>query len=421
MNERAKSPHHRFPRACEVRGSPWIRALVLLVIGAATALEPSPARAHTGVAEQDEAGPTPGAKHAVEWVHEDFGQVLDRAVAANHRVMLYVFAPGSAHCVRTYQQALADAGVREQLAGWICTAANAAEVPGAELVSRYRVRLLPSILFLEANGQVEDAVLGAIDGPSLAQEIRRITARQATISALRKIAESRPDDLQALLDLATKQRHVGDVAGYEQTVTIVRRLDPRGRTEVGSRLLLREHIATAEDAAFESAERRLDLEPVRKFLRSCSHPAVRFEGWEWIAESERGLGNGALAREAQARAWEDVAPNAAMDWGADVLAMFLEEADELDTGDRRFAGEVAKRVERDTEAALAQASASGDHSRNEAYAAKLAAAAAGHFLRGNRKHAQDLLQRALRMAPEHEDVQRIARGIEAKSRDFGGN
>ena len=142
----------------------------------------------------------------------------------------------SEYCVRVYGETITTDAAAAELSDYICFSANVTQEEGSQLIKRYNVTTLPTMLFVSPDGRVDDAILGFIPLSSFVSEMQRIEQGSETVSAMRALADASPEDLDLRLTLAQKLAFVGDKQGSEELLESIRRADPRGRTLAGAQL-----------------------------------------------------------------------------------------------------------------------------------------------------------------------------------------
>ena len=258
-----------------------------------------------------------------EWHSGPLEPALERARAESRRLLLYFWMDGSQHCARLWGETLSAERAGEALEELVCFGAKVTDPNGAELVQRFGVTTLPTMLFLTPAGEVDDVILGFIPLTDLLDELARIAADSGTVSDLRARSAAAPDDLDLRLLLAQKLGHVGLTDESEEVLESIRRADPEGLTVVGAQLAFYEArdgvIAGARDPDDPGT---YDLRPLERHVARIVPPPVRFEGWNWLARTEEARGRGREARAAYRAAWEDVPENQRLVWGAEVVGRF---------------------------------------------------------------------------------------------------
>lgn len=350
------------------------------------------------------------------WNTGPFLNSLGRAASLEQMLVVYFWIDGSEHCVQLYQETLQSDTAARELAGFVLHSADLASDGGAQLVERYGVGVVPTLLFLTPQGDAEDAIVGFIGEADLAFELQRIRSGRETVSDYRARAGAAPDDLQARYDLALKLRHVGCTDEAQRLVDSIRAADPGGETVVGAQLHLLDLIELVRDESDDRDDPSTwDLRKVRAHVAKVKPDVVRFEGWNWIAEQEGARGERAAAVEAYRAAWKAIPDERKVRWTYDVLTTFWEWRDDLSRSDKRFFLAVAEElVERtaapeEPEGEPAPAATPAEEEDEEVgfyrpfYLLSLSNALT---LNGRERDAIAALERAIEIAPENEDLKR---------------
>ena len=324
------------------------------------------------------------------------------------------------------------AGLRS-LSGAVLFSANTADPKGYQLVEKYNVSALPTVLVITPDGVVDDAVVGLISAEGFNAELERIQRGEKTVSAFRKQAAAAPEDVDVQYALAVKLQDCGDLSGYEEVVGALKAHDPHGEHLTVARLLLADvqepivKAAARDDGSHDFAA--ADLEPLQKFLKQAKHEELRYEGWAWAAEVEREGGHAELARKATMKAWGFASEEQQAGYGGKVAFQYLEEREELSKADKKFALKVAlashKATLKGIEKRLTEAEeypsgcaslegcgegegcggcggAKGEVVYREADALEIVAVA--YFLNGKRRKAIETLEQSLELVPEREEA-----------------
>lgn len=332
----------------------------------------------------------------IAWWQGVLDGALRRAAAQRKHVVAYFWVAGSPHCESIWNRTLQTPEIASELADWLCVGVDVGSPAGGELVGRYGVTTLPTLLFLTADGAIDDAVVGYISVAGLAAEVQRIEAGRGTISNLRQRVQDDPDDLQRYLDLAVKLRDVGLGTESAETFAIVRRRDPDARTVAGARLGLWD----AQDAVRATGAddpSQMTTAPVRTFLDGCAVPEIRFEGWQWVADLDREAGRRGDARKAIAAAWADVPDARVVEWGARQATFFWEARDELAPKEKKLALAMAAAAVAAAEREIAERQYGEEAWPGLAEGLNLVARL--QLLNGQRREAKATIERCLELDP----------------------
>lgn len=267
----------------------------------------------------------------------------------------------------------------------ICLRFDVDSEPGKRVAGRYRLRALPTILFLEPNGSPRDSIVGYLPTNLFKRELRRIESGEGTIpDCLARIAAS-PNDPRFRLDLITRLYVFGEEGRIESERAIaVEQIeggvgyDPQSVDELWQlRTRLRKVGMDALAAKQEKAIARLDPEGVslpgrwlrleravtairvggqdaamREFLADETEPELLYAGWRQLQgfckwkisrtkEEKKRRHWWEEWRLAATRTWEYV-PDSERAYVANEIAWtYYEDAEHLTPEERRLALELA--------------------------------------------------------------------------------
>jgi tetratricopeptide (TPR) repeat protein len=347
---------------------------------------------------------------SIDWWQKD----LDGALAAaaekpGKMVALYCWRDGNDACASMFGSTLGDKKVAERLQAWVCMGAKD-DAAGKPLHERYRVTRVPTILFLQPDGQVADVVVGYVPVAEFVEELERITAGRDTIGALRERAAAAPKDTAAQLALALKLRAVGDRAGAAVAIEAVLALDPKFTTEAAAEAKLLEL-----DAAIfrpEVAPADWDLKPLRAFLGKQKHKRIQFLGYDRLAAAEYARGELGEAADAAERAWKVIPPEHVIEWGQSVCGKAYENWQKLDKIDKGILKQALQVSKKTLEAVEKRHAASPDAGF---LANALYVHAAVLIVNKQRKEAFAAMDRAIELDPKNENL------VKAKERWVEGD
>ncbi len=281
----------------------------------------------------------------IPWYGGPFDGALRRAGLRDGLVLVYFWMDESEFCKQLYQETLQSPETVAALAGFTCVSAKATDARGAELVARFGVKTLPTLLFLRPDGQAEDALLGYISAASFRQHLDRIRAGTDTVGDLQQRAEAAPDDLVLRYKLAQTLIHVGRIREGDELVASIRAEDPDGRTVIGAQLALYDMQAAIRSAAPDTSDpTTYELAPAYDHVRRIRPREVAFEGWNWIAALENAGGRRERARAAWMEAFPFVSELEITDWADEVVWALWDARQNLTKREQRFALDVAQRA-----------------------------------------------------------------------------
>ncbi len=355
------------------------------------------------------AAPAHSAKpEEIQWFQGPHMSALGKARHEKRPLALYFWMDGSALCSKMYAETLADPAVISELQAPLCVGIDIASGPGTQLVQRYGITTLPTLLFLNSEGEREEAVIGFINGPSLVVELQRIATGTGTVSDFRRQVAANPQDLALQHSLALKLRDVGDQAGHDELVASIRSTDPKGKTITGARLLFWE---TRAAALSQGAPADVDLKSIYEIARKLNPPSIRYEAWDWLATFELGRGQTKPSRVASQEAWKHAAPNQ-LPFGLRTTMNFWDMREELNRREIDFLGDMSAvylKQARETfspDGVPAPAAGNEEETPANLLARALDAASIALFLDGKKTKAIQLIEEAIQVSPESEDLAR---------------
>lgn len=340
---------------------------------------------------------------SITWHDRPLADSLAEAATAKRPVLVYFWMEGSQHCADLWEQTLSTKAAHKDLASFVCHSAKATTKAGRELVQRYNVRTLPSLLVVRADGKLDDAVLGFVPPAAFSSEMQRVVAGSQTITSLRAAVEANPGDLTKRFALAQKYDFVGDRPRAEAQLAAIRGQDPDGATIAGAEVLLfdiRQKIS--QDAKDKANVATWDLKPMYSRLAVTRQPTVLFKGHSWLAIVEGQRGDRNKQRAAWRAAWPHAPATQASEWAGEVLLNYWNQRDDsLTTKDRKITRAMAKHLVADADAANSQATA-------EQRAFLLRGAACGLAVGGKLIQARKVIARAIELQPEDGELIALA-------------
>ena len=349
----------------------------------------------------------PAQQTAVTWLDGPFAEALASATTRQQPVLVYFWMDGSAHCADLWGKTLTAAQAEAHLAAFVCHSANAATAGGRELIKRFGVSTLPTLLVVTPEGTVDDALLGFVPLPAFDREMQRIRSGNQTLSAMRAAAAAAPRDLDVRFALAAKLDFVGDRDAGERLRQSIRREDPNGRTNAGAELMLfdiRQSIIAA--AADPNDLTTWNLQPMYDRLKKTKHRAVLFKGYGWLADTEGKRGDRFKQRAAWRAAWPHAPAISALEWGGEMLLGYWNQReDALSSKDRKLARSIANQL---------LVAVDGDDSPQagaELRAFQLRCAACGLAVAGKLLGARKAIDRAVTLQPDDPDLLALAQQL----------
>jgi len=291
------------------------------------------------------AGPTPDADEPreISWYSGTYESATLEAGRRGKPLLVYFWMDGSEHCTRLFQDTLQKPEAAQALRDYIVFSAKATEPSGAQLVQRFGIRTLPTMLFLRPDGSPDEAILGNMALTQFVPEVQRIQTGQDTISDLRRRLQLNPGDLDLRFKLADKLQFVGAATESQGLIDSIKRDDPKGKTVIAAQLLLYDVMGVITGSASDASDpATYDLKPMYTHLPSVQPEPVLFEGWQWVATIEGQRGKRTERRRALMKSWPHTAQNFQMNWGRELVGNFWDMRSELTKKEKLFAVKVAE-------------------------------------------------------------------------------
>ncbi|MCR9245260.1 MAG: hypothetical protein NXI31_09525 [bacterium] len=344
---------------------------------------------------------------ATAWRQGRIEDSLALASAKQQQVVVYFWMSGSQHCTNLWGQTLTTPAAAAELGQFVCHGADVATPAGATLVQRYNVKTLPTLLVLNANGIVDDAMIGFVPLATFVSEMQRIRAGNGTVTALRAAADAAPADLDKRFALGQKLAFVGDATAGQVVWDSIRRDDPEGKTSPGAELLLFEvQNAILAQAPDKNDPATWTLEPMYERLRRTKQDPVRWKGWNWLARIEAARGAPRKQVDAWRAAWPHAPDNLAEEWAADILDNLWQRRDTVRPKGRALARELGRELGRRD-----KGKDDDPTQKAELRGVLLSAAARGLAIGGKKRQALQLLARARGLTPDDPKLDELQQQI----------
>lgn len=227
---------------------------------------------------QEPADPYARSKGKLEWFEGSWEELLAEAKKSERLIFLDFYAEWCVWCKRLDKDVFSHEVVVGEMKDLLCYAVDVESKAGKPIAKRYHVDPLPTLLFLEPNGDVREVVVGFMTASPFLEEVKRIKRNEGTLGALRERIEKEPTDLDARYELGMKLQKIGDQHGYEKQVQAIRELDPEGLTVASRRLTLDEILA--------STRNKPDPQTLYAFVAVETDPDLLFRGWYAIYHVE---------------------------------------------------------------------------------------------------------------------------------------
>ncbi len=374
--------------------------LTTLVLGCAPAVALSPGSLNIA------------AEAAVAWRSGPLEQALEHAERQQQMVMVYAWQASSEYCTRLYGETLQSPEAVQALGAWTCYSASFDDEVGAETARSLNVQTLPTLLFLDASGNVEDAIAGFIDTPGLLAEIERIQSGEGTLSDLRakaeKATESTEDAFATRFAFAGKLADLGYQAKHDEILAAIRAADPGLKTSTGAQCHLwsvQEQIREA-GGGYENVA-GWDIKPLYDLAKRAKSKAGRFAVWSAVGSTEATRDQPAAAFDAFATAWKSCPDVERMSWAADIVG-WVADTDELSLSKKQrrlvvaMAEEALQRFERIEPGSPEAHEYMGAERYEDHHAWYLDRLARAYHRAGKNKDAVAAAERVVLLAPEDE-------------------
>ena len=335
---------------------------------------------------------------SVEWV-TSLTAARERAKAEGLPILLYFWLDGSDFCRRMYGETLtAEEGTRE-LAHFVCASIQADRAEARELVQRFGVARLPTLVFANSEGHAEDAIEGFIPLEGFLAESRRVRRGEGTVSDWRGRAEAAPDDLDVRLRLALQLEHVGQLEECARLQASIKAHDPEGRSVAGAQLHLYDAFAAVRRASPDASDpSTYELAELYRHMLGVTPPEIRFEGWKWIADIEQQRGDRVKERAAWSAVWDSGFDSPLrLDAGFSLLQRFFQMEVELSSEERLLAWSVVE--------VMTEKAGKGPGQVNPSFVHH--AKALGLAINGRREEALREAKEAVELSPEVSIHQRL--------------
>ena len=286
---------------------------------------------------------------SLDWYANGYNKAL-REAKANDAPLLIAFAPDwSDYSNKLIAETFASADVAEALSDTICLKYTTEDGNMTSLVKRYNIEQFPAIVVAMPNGDINELITGFIPAEPLLEQLYRIDLVDNTVASHRLAVEQNPDDLGMQYALAQKLASCWDWRNHEKTLKAIRRADPKGETLGGAKVVVDELMQTLEWPADDSGE-QVDLSGVLAAVGKSTSDAVRFEGFNRIANTQAQMGQLGSSRRSFMSAWETAPKDQAANW-AHGVANFIVTYDEgdLTADEKAFAVKLAYAAARDAE------------------------------------------------------------------------
>jgi len=350
----------------------------------------------------------PIAEPNLTWHQGTLETALGEAGERETLAAVYFWRNGSDYCADFYQNTLGDDRIISAMGDFVLFSAQHGTTEGGELFEKYNVVSLPTILFLDGEGEVEDAVSGFAYADTLVDELARISKDELTVSDLaRRVAASEAgteEHAELLYKQAVKFSDIGNKEANLAALKSIVKADKRGKTLVACKAMLDLEMGTMQYEASDAADAKTwDTASLYKLGKKVKHPEGRFNIYNQLASIEATREDLAKAFKAWMKADETIPEREIKVWGEGVAFYILGQEGQRTSTEKKF---VLYLAERSNElAALAtekdcfcEDKANCDHATPEVEQAKyLATLARAYQLNGDAKLAKATAHRCVEL------------------------
>jgi thiol-disulfide isomerase/thioredoxin len=228
-------------------------------------------------ADEPPATPPVASHGAFEPGMPPFTDLLAKANAAGKPVFLEIYTTTCGYCRRLERDVLPQAEVVAALKPFVCARYDAQDGEGIEVAARYSVRLYPTLVVVDAEGEEVDRFVGYHEPKAFVAEVQRIARGEGTLPVLLKALEANPDDFGALLALARRERNTDEAAAAKLLERVLARAEGKDAGAVADALLA---LASLERRTRDRAETLKHREEAAKHLERLlrDHPESKAAG-----------------------------------------------------------------------------------------------------------------------------------------------
>lgn len=213
----------------------------------------------------------------IAWFEGTYEEALAKAAAEDRLLFIDFWTDWCVWCKRLDADVFSQESVALAMEDIVCLSLDAESLRGAPVAKQFNVMAFPTLLVLNSDGSIRDSIGGYMPPEEFIAEIERIEADVDTISVLREQVAAAPADIEVRYAFALKLKSVGDKAGYEEQLALIRELDPAGTSLTGRRLRLDKLSDRVDDQA--AAGQYADLGPLLAFLEVETEQELLFEGY----------------------------------------------------------------------------------------------------------------------------------------------
>lgn len=345
----------------------------------------------------------------LDWFEGTFEELLAESAKSEKIIFLDFWTDWCGWCKKLDQTTFSDDRVVEEMGDVLCYSVDAESESGRPIAERFRVQGFPTLLLLDPDGSPRDNIGGYLNPEQFIKEIRRVRRDEGTVGALERAVAENPEDASLRADLIERLLSFGDLAGAEEQIAAIRKIDPEGEEVPWRRLRFQ--------IAADRLQRSYDGESMRALVADETDPDVLTDGWfllllldNYHAQSIQAdeelpddLRESKLtahlngAEKAARELWRHCPEKRRVEIGGQVAWLFYQLRDMYREPQLRFAQQVAEEV-----SALAPANADA-----------LDTLACLQFANGEKEKAMETIGRAIELEPGEPSWQRRRAEFEA--------
>ena len=259
----------------------------------------------------------------VSWHEGGYNSAVRRARSEGKLLFIALVPDWSDYSVKMVAESLPDPTVTPLLADMVCLKYEQEDARSLQVARLYKVTSFPTLVVAGSDGKIQDVIIGYFPPAPLVSELQRIQSGQGTLGDHLQRVAAAPDDLAVRYAYAVKLDELGDAAGFQRELDVIRTTDPAGETLIGA-LIHQNDVWAAIAAAAPGGEVTFDLTPIYEFMPTVQLPVARFQGWGRIANFQVERERRAEAVDAFRQAAPDVPDAQQLDWNGQVVEYVLE-------------------------------------------------------------------------------------------------
>lgn len=181
----------------------------------------------------------------IAWA-KDYTDAQRQATASNKLIMIDFYTDWCGWCKKLDKETYTAENVVKVAQGLVSVKVNA-EKEGEALAKKYGVRGFPTILFVDAKGEVAGRIVGYLPAEPFQKEVEGVLAAAKRYPALVKELAAKPNDGKLNIEMATVLAKRGDAKGAAAAATKVEAAGIKDASAVEAYLVVGDALQTAED------------------------------------------------------------------------------------------------------------------------------------------------------------------------------